>query len=57
MDAQELEKISNEILDVNMIIETVRDACIGTDIANYETVLNIAIQKQGEIYDKIELMY
>lgn len=57
MKKTKLEKLANEILEVTLIIETVRDACTATDYASGETVLDIALKKQYDIYDEIELMY
>ncbi len=54
---KKLEDLSSQMLDVIMITETVRDACLCTDLYNYETVLNIAIDKQQKIYELIEGMY
>ena len=57
MNKTKLEKISNEILAVLEIIMTVRDACIATDQYNYETVLNLAIERQEDLYSEFESLY
>lgn len=57
MVEKDLEIIANEILDAESMIETVRDACLGTEIYQYETVLNIAIEKLQDSYDKLFFMY
>ena len=57
MQKKELEELSDKILDVALLIETVRDASLGIDNSAHFHVLNIALNEQENIYDKINLMY
>ena len=57
MNKTKLEKMSDKILAVLEIITTVRDACIATEKYNYETVLNLAIERQEDVYEEFESLY
>jgi len=52
-----IQKLSDKILDVYMLIEIVRDSSIANDYTSCEYVLNLALEKQQEIFDEIEFMY
>ena len=56
-EKRKLEEISNKLLDVLSVIETVKDGCIGSDNLAYSHVLDIACNQQLDIYFEIENMY
>lgn len=56
MKKEEIEQICDKILNVALLIETVRDASLGIDNSAHFHVLNIALNEQENIYDKISLL-
>ena len=48
-----LDNISEIIMDVIFILETVKDACFGSDKYAYVHTLDIAIKKQEEVYEEL----
>ena len=57
MHSSKLSDLSDKILDVALLIESSRDACMGIDNPAHTHLLNIALEQQQEIYDEIETMY
>ena len=57
MTKNELEIISNKVLNNIFLIEIAKDVCIANDLASLEYILNIALHEQEDIYDQIERMY
>lgn len=55
MNKKKISELSEEILDVLLLTETVRDACMGVDNSSHALVLDMIIRKQQMIYDKIEI--
>lgn len=49
---KEINIIHSEILDVQSIIDIVKDSCQNNDLYNQEVVLSIAVQKIEKILDK-----
>ncbi|MBQ1612548.1 MAG: hypothetical protein II085_03640 [Alphaproteobacteria bacterium] len=58
MDIELLEKeiniIHSEILNVQSIIDIVKDSCQNNDLYNQEVVLSITVQKIEKILDKLD---
>ena len=57
MNEKVLSSISDKVLDVALIIKTLRDASLGSDNYAYAHVLDIALKEQFNIYEELELMY
>ena len=57
MKNNKFEQIADKILEVSMIIETVRDACIASYNLSHVEVLDIALDKQYDIFEEIEQMF
>jgi len=51
---KEINIIHSEILDVQSIIDIVKDSCQNNDLYNQEVVLSIAVQKIEKILYKLD---
>ncbi len=57
MYKKRLEKLSDDVSAVSLLLEVVKDACIANDYYNLNYVLEIALEKQQKISEEIETMY
>ena len=54
MKNKQLSQLSDRILDVALLIETLRDASLGLDNSAHAHVLDNALNEQLDIYDELE---
>ncbi len=57
MSMQKIEDIADKILDIILLLEVAKDSCIANEYYGQETLLNIILEEQHDIYEKLENLY